>query len=315
LSELVEWSLKLGKALDHCHEKKIYHGSIKPSAIIINDSNDPILLDFKIIHNSQFNATLIVGSPPYMSPQQWQGEDETAEDDQFSMAVVLYQLISGELPYKHNGKESPSNRLDNFRRGPSPCHDVAKKNGRHQVPAAVSAVLARALHEQPTGRYGSVNEFVNEFKKSIQIYDAVHKNRQKKTKKTVFISYNSKDVKYAEDIFSGLNRMKINCWFDKLAIDPGTNWLKEIESGLTISSHAILLFGSFGFGRFQEEEYIALFDEILSPKKIIPVLLPGLDTEKLPVFLRTKNWIDFRCGITDEGLKNLAKFVSVIEGK
>jgi len=186
LSELVEWSLKLGKALDHCHEKKIYHGSIKPSAIIINDSNDPILLDFKIIHNSQFNATLIVGSPPYMSPQQWQGEDETAEDDQFSMAVVLYQLISGELPYKHNGKESPSNRLDNFRRGPSPCHDVAKKNGRHQVPAAVSAVLARALHEQPTGRYGSVNEFVNEFKKSIQIYDAVHKNRQKKIKNCIY---------------------------------------------------------------------------------------------------------------------------------
>jgi predicted Ser/Thr protein kinase len=146
-----------GCALGHAHQRGVVHRDVKPANIIFDHDGRVTLTDFGISKALQaatgFTATgMIIGTPHYMAPEQAKGGSVDGRADQYSLGIVGYRLLTGELPfggdsvhtilYKHIFEEVP---LATTRRA--------------DVPAFLSTALARALAKEPEHRFPTMEEF------------------------------------------------------------------------------------------------------------------------------------------------------------
>src|ERR1035438_1899246 len=143
-------------ALDYAHGKGIVHRDIKPANIMIAADGTAKITDFgiaKITASEQFTMTgSIVGTPHYMSPEQVQGQTVDGRSDQFSLAVIAYEVLTGEKPYtgehlttvvyKIVAEEPPAPRRINA-----------------SLTASIDEILRKGLAKKPDVRYRTCQEF------------------------------------------------------------------------------------------------------------------------------------------------------------
>jgi len=148
----------LADALEYAHHRGLVHRDVKPGNVIVDPAGSVTLTDFGIVRAAQetrLTATgTIVGTPEYMSPEQAKGLAVGAHSDQYSLAVVAYEMFSGQVPFE---AESTLALLHKIAYDPPPPLHQA----RPDLPVEMEQVLVKALAKEPGDRYGTVGGFVD----------------------------------------------------------------------------------------------------------------------------------------------------------
>ena len=147
----------MAAALDYAHKKGIVHRDIKPANIMVHEDGTAKVTDFgvaKIVSQQMTQAGTIMGTPSYMSPEQVQGGNISGRADQFSLAVIAYEVLTGEKPFVAD--YLPTLLFKIVREEPAPPQRV---NGT--LSADVETVMRRALSKNPADRYDTCVDFVN----------------------------------------------------------------------------------------------------------------------------------------------------------
>ncbi len=161
-------------ALQAAHSKGIIHRDLKPDNIWLLSSEQGMarvkVLDFGIakLKSSSDSGTLtqqgmIVGTPFYMSPEQCKGEELDARSDIYSMGIILYEMLTGQVPFQ--AATPVGIVLKHANEPPRPPSEL-----REGIPASVQEVILRALKKLPAERQGSAIELAQEFE--IALYQA-----------------------------------------------------------------------------------------------------------------------------------------------
>jgi serine/threonine-protein kinase len=144
-------------ALAYAHSQNMIHRDVKPANLMIDRDNRVVLTDFgiaKIVTGAQFTASGgMVGTPAYMAPEQGLGEAGDERSDLYSLGVILYQLLTGQLPYD---AEAPLAIILKHLNSPIPTvHDL-----NPDVPDAVTQVVTRLMAKEPDDRYQNANDLI-----------------------------------------------------------------------------------------------------------------------------------------------------------
>jgi serine/threonine protein kinase len=147
----------LADALEYAHQKGVLHRDIKPSNIMFDDQNRPYLVDFGLAKLANQNLSLtasgfMIGTPNYMSPEQWKGETLTPASDQYAFATMTYEVLTGKMPFDADSTYALMHK--HLHETPS---DTTEKT---RLSKPIYAVILRGMSKNPDERYPSVKAFM-----------------------------------------------------------------------------------------------------------------------------------------------------------
>ena len=152
LRQLLRRFVDLCNAIAYAHNRRVIHRDIKPANVVFDQKSRRVrVMDFGVarLENSRATRTgVILGSPSYMAPEQLDARPVTAQSDLFSLGVTLFQLLTGMLPFR---SDSIPGLMQKISAEPHPPLRVV----RPDLPAALAAIVDRALEKDPDARYRS----------------------------------------------------------------------------------------------------------------------------------------------------------------
>ena len=172
-SRALEMMSAIGAGVAAAHKQNIVHRDLKPLNIMIQDDM-PIaeglkILDFGLAKIKsgdllgsfvQAKTSGLMGSPFYMAPEQWSDEEPDARADIYSLAVILFQMLSGDVPFK--GTSIPSIMKKHLTTAPPTLAEMGV-----QVPSQVEAVVRHALEKDALARPATVTAFIDELRDAV----------------------------------------------------------------------------------------------------------------------------------------------------
>ena len=161
-----DWVADLASALDAAHEQGIIHRDIKSVNVLFDQSGRIVLGDFGLAKSMADSSGLtaagtLMGTPMYLSPEQARGEALTPGSDQFSLGVLAYRMLAGQLPWGPNA--APAVVMMRIV-GQSP---PAPSSLRPDLPPAVDAVFERVLAKKPADRFESCGAFATALRAAL----------------------------------------------------------------------------------------------------------------------------------------------------
>lgn len=163
-AEVLDILRQIAEALDYSHQKSIVHRDIKPSNILLHQTSIVKVTDFgiaRIASNGVNTVTgIVMGTPWYMSPEQINSQRVDGRSDQFSLAVVAFELLCGTHPFSADNLQSLFHRI-------LTQQPLSARTSNPTLPIGVDEVLLRALAKQPSQRYQSCGQFVGALAMSL----------------------------------------------------------------------------------------------------------------------------------------------------
>src|SRR3954464_15031249 len=166
VDEAVAYGIEIGRGLTAAHARKLVHRDVKPQNVLIDPDGRAKVTDFGIARSLEqkgMTATgRVLGTTDYVSPEQAMGEDVDERSDVYSLGVVLYEMLTGDVPFQAETQVGVAMKHVN-----EPMPDVQVK--RPEVSAVVASVVDRATTKDPRDRYSTVAEMVRDLEQTLEV--------------------------------------------------------------------------------------------------------------------------------------------------
>jgi serine/threonine protein kinase len=155
----------IGNAVDYVHRQGVVHRDLKPANIMFTSEGQPVLTDFgiaKIVGAKRYTVTgAISGTPTYMSPEQGQGERGDERSDIYSLGVILYEMVTGRVPFD---ADTPFATIMKHINDPLPL----PRQVYPQLSVSVERVILKVLSKNPDDRYQTAGEMAGALQMAIE---------------------------------------------------------------------------------------------------------------------------------------------------
>jgi len=165
--DAAQWMADIAEAIDCAHRERVIHRDIKPSNILLDQQGNAFVTDFGLarVDEGEFTITLdgqILGTAAYMSPEQAAGDQQRvdARSDIYGLGVVLYRLLTGELPFR-GGRRLMLQQI---------LHDEPRslRSLNEFIPRDLETITLKALAKDPARRYASAAELAADLRRWLQ---------------------------------------------------------------------------------------------------------------------------------------------------
>src|SRR5919206_3210789 len=164
--EAVAYAIEIGRALSAAHAQRLVHRDVKPQNVLIDSEGRAKVTDFGIARSLEAQGLTapgrVLGTTDYVSPEQALGHQVTEQSDVYSLGIVLYEMLTGETPFKADTQVAAA--MQHVR---EPMPDVQRR--RPEVSAALAAVVDRATAKDTANRYATVDEMVHDLERVLAI--------------------------------------------------------------------------------------------------------------------------------------------------
>jgi TolB-like protein/predicted Ser/Thr protein kinase len=161
LDEALRIAIQTAEGLEEAHKKGVVHRDIKSANIMVDERNQAKIMDFGLARISGTTLVtqegMMMGTIAYMSPEQARGEVVDLRTDIWSFGVVLYEMFSGQLPFKGDHDQAVVYSILNEK--PKPITDL-----RSEIPESIEQVIGKAMEKNPDDRYQNIGELLDDLR-------------------------------------------------------------------------------------------------------------------------------------------------------
>jgi serine/threonine-protein kinase len=170
IAQVLSIAARIAQALAYAHKQNVVHRDIKPANIMYDPDSDTVkVTDFgiaRITDSSKTKTGLVLGTPSFMSPEQIAGQKVDGRSDLYSLGVMLFQLLTGVLPFRGDSMAELMYKIAN-----EPAPDI--RQIRHELSARLAEIVALSLSKKPETRYQDGDKFAADLRVAIAGLSAV----------------------------------------------------------------------------------------------------------------------------------------------